>query len=62
MMMVAGMILSGSVMRGTRSIGIAQNDTEPAVDRRQHEAGGNERPQAEHRDYPGRGPMRCPVA
>jgi hypothetical protein len=50
MMMVAGMILAGTVMRSARSIGIAQNDGEPAVDRRQHEAGGNERPQAEYRD------------
>jgi hypothetical protein len=43
-------------------MGITQNDGQPAVDRRQHEAGGNERPQAEHRDYPGRGSTRCPVA
>jgi hypothetical protein len=49
-------------LRSARRIGIAQNAGEPALDRRQHEAGGNERRQAEDRDYPGRGQMRCPVA
>jgi len=62
MMMVAGMILAGVMMRSARSIGIAQDDGELAVDRRQHEAGGNERAQAEHREHPGRSPMGCPVA
>jgi hypothetical protein len=61
-MMVAGMILASVMMRSTRRIGIAQDDGELAVDRGQHEAGGNERPQAQHREHPGRGPMSCPVA
>ena len=62
MMMVAGVILAAVMMRSARGIGIAQDDGDVAVDRRQHETGGNERPQAEHREHPGRSPMRCPVA
>ena len=62
MMMVAGVILAAVLMRSTRGIGIAQDDGDVAVDRRHHETGGNERPQAEHREHPGRSPMRCPVA
>jgi hypothetical protein len=61
-MMVTRMIVVARVMRGTRRIGIAQDDGELAVDRRQHEAGGNERAQAEHRQHQGRKPARCTLA
>jgi hypothetical protein len=57
MMMVAGMIRSGMVTRSTRGIGVAQHDGELTVDRHQHEARGDKRAQAEHREHPGRGPM-----
>jgi hypothetical protein len=62
MMVVARMVLAAMMVHGTRGIGIAQDDRQLAVDWRQHEAGGNERPQAEHREHPGRCPTHCPVA
>jgi hypothetical protein len=58
-MMVTRMIVAARVMRGTRSIGIAQDDGELAVDRRQHEPRRNERAKAEHREHEGRSPMAC---
>ena len=56
-MVVARMILAEIAMRSMR-VGIAEHDGELAVDRRQHKAGGNERAQAQHREHPGRRPMR----
>jgi len=61
-MIVAGTILATLVMRRTRTIGIAQHHRDAAVDRRQHEAAGNERAQAEHREHPGRNLARCTLA
>jgi hypothetical protein len=59
MMVVARMLLSAVVMRRARSVGVAQDDREPTVDWRQHEAGRNEGAQGEHGEHQHRSPVRC---
>ena len=61
-LVVAGIIRPPMIMPVMRCIGLAQYESQLAIDGREHEAGGNERPQAKHCEHPGRGPMRCPVA
>jgi hypothetical protein len=57
-MMVSGMIVVVVVlMPEARHARIAQHHFEPAVDRRKHEARGNECAQAEHRENERHGPM-----
>jgi hypothetical protein len=62
MMMVARMVLSAVVPRSARNVRIAQDDREPPVDGRQHEAGRNQGAQGKHGEHQHRSSVRCAVA
>jgi hypothetical protein len=54
---MARVIVARMVMGGTGRVRIAQDDVKAPIDRREHEACGNERAKAEHREHERRGPM-----
>jgi hypothetical protein len=60
-MVMSGVIVSAVlVMHRTRSVRVAKDDGEPTVQRREHEARGNERTQAKHCQHERRRPMAPP--
>ena len=61
MMMVARIVLSAVAPRSARNVRIAQDDREPPVDGRQHEAGRNEGTQGKHGEHQHRSSVRCAI-
>jgi hypothetical protein len=57
--MVSAVIVSTALMQCGRGIAIAQHHGRAPVDRRQHEPGGHERAQTEHRQDDRHTPVRC---
>jgi hypothetical protein len=55
--MSGAMVSAVLVMHRARSFGVAKHDREAPVQRRQHEACGNKRAQAKHRQHERRRPM-----
>jgi hypothetical protein len=50
-MLVERVVVTGVLMHRRTGVGIAQDNGQPAIDRRQHETGGNERTQQQHRKH-----------
>ena len=55
----AVVVMRGRIVGQALCVGVAQDDGEPPVDRRQHETDGNERPQAQHRQDERCQPLWC---
>ena len=55
--MMTRVLVTAMLVRGTRRIRVAQHDGESPIDRREHEAGGDEGAKAQHRQDERRSPV-----